>query len=419
MNYSGVYKKRKFNSVAGNAVESRMSIVELGLIAFFACYYLLPSFSLDVNFVAFLFVSSLYVLLISNEDIRLAKSVLIIVAASAVISLLYIVLTETVSISANASNLFLKRFLSKYNQNFSFFFPLFISERVVRNASYKQKKFLTLLFCALFAYVIVNTTIELMENEGAARVWANFGEQNENDVGTYAYIYAVPVVITAFVSLIFKTKITLYKTLLIIATVALFIFLVMAQYTLALLIAVIGVVLQISKNLEKQTSKLMLWMVIIFLSLFLSRIIDFFASIIPLQQVSIRLYEVADFFESGDATGYNLNGRLTLYWKTIVAFVKSPIIGNEYLGFDGHATLLTIPANIGIFGGLLFYWMLKEGRTRMRGILGKNDKQFVSVFACLIIMGFTNPIHGALPLAFASWVIAPMIVYMIGNKNET
>ncbi len=419
MNHLGVYTKKQVDSFAGNVAETKMSLPELAVIIFLACYYLLPSFSVGINFVVPLFVVLLYMACISNNEPKTAKAFALLVFCSIVISVLYLVLTNTSSISATASNLALKRLLSKFNQNIMFFSPVFISERIIKKATHKQKKYITLFFCFIFAYVIINTTIELFNNEAATRAWANFEEQNENDVGTYAYIYAVPIVTTAFVSLVFKTKITLYKTLLIIATVALIVFLVMAQYTLALIIAIIGIVLQVNKNLEKQTTKIMLWMVMIFMTLFLSRIINFFASIIPLQQVSERLYEIADFFESGDATGYNLNGRLTLYWKTIVAFFKSPIVGNQSLGFDGHATLLTIPADIGIFGAAAYYVILKNARAHVRDFLDKSDKQFISAFICLVCMGFTNPIHSALPLAFASWVVVPMIIYTIGEKDET
>lgn len=51
------------------------------------------------------------------------------------------------------------------------------------------------------------------------------------------------------------------------------------------------------------------------------------ASHVPSEQMSIRLYEIYYFLVGGDATGYNMDGRITLYTESIKAFLKSPVLG--------------------------------------------------------------------------------------------
>ena len=100
-----------------------------------------------------------------------------------------------------------------------------------------------------------------------------------------------------------------------------------------------------------------------------------------------------------------------MYWQTIVAFVKSPIWGNRSLSIDGHATFLTVFADIGILGGGLFVYLYHITKKKM--FLGEKReirKVYATVFICLILMGLTNPIHSALPLAFTMWFFVPMLI---------
>jgi O-antigen ligase len=129
--------------------------------------------------------------------------------------------------------------------------------------------------------------------------------------------------------------------------------------------------------------------------------------------------ELYSFFTSGDTSGYNLNGRFTLYGKSIEAFLNSPIIGNRHLDFDGHATCLTVLADTGIIGGIPFYYLLISMNKRMKALLSENAKNFLPAYFCLLCMGFSNPIHNSLPLAFAVWFIVPLIIdTLIKHEGE-
>ena len=267
----------------------------------------------------------------------------------------------------------------------------------------------------MFSIVIVNTFTELMTNDTASRDWTEFSTQSENNIGTYSFVYIVPMLITALVSLFYTQK--GFKKLLVVAVIVfLFVFLLSAQYTLAILISVIGMALQLSANMKTSAGKMLLWLLFIGLLFLMPTAFEMLAESIESEQISIRFKELAAFFGGGDASGYNLNGRLELYLKAVVAFVNSPIIGNRTLKFDGHATLLTVPADIGAFGLVGLWLLMLKSYKYVSALMGERKRHFTPVFVCLLIMGFTNPIHAAATALFGTWLMAPMII-MIGDNN--
>ena len=147
-------------------------------------------------------------------------------------------------------------------------------------------------------------------------------------------------------------------------------------------------------------------------------IFRYISSNVKSAQISLRFRELANFFSSGDASGYNLEGRLTLYWETIKAFFASPLYGNRTLNFDGHATFLTILSDTGILGGIPFYILYFMTKKKIETIIEDTTRLFTIPFLMLVIMGLTNPIHAAYPVGFAIWFIAPLILSIIIEKNK-
>ncbi len=395
--------------------KKRLCFIELAAILFFTFYYLLPSFGSSFSFIVVFGLGILYLLCIALQNMRTLKTVSLFLLSIFIIALLYYLLTDTQSISSSASNLGLKRIISKMNQLLMMFLPMFMYVRLEAHASKKQKQFIMFLACLLFSYVIINTFIELSINPNVTREWENFESGTENNVGSYTYVYVVPIVISALTSLLYNVK-KIYQQVLIIAIIAvLMVFLVMAQYTIALLVSVIGILLQVNLNLKHSYGKIILWFALVIGLFLLPMIIKAFVKQIESEQMADRLLEIADFLQSGNTSGYNLSGRFELYWKTIIAFLKSPILGNRSLGFDGHATLLVFAADIGIFGCVPFYAWFAYSKKTVQSLLAEKRTQFGAVYAVLIIMGLTNPIHSAAPVLFAAWFIAPMIIE-IGDR---
>ena len=185
-----VKKERRSNS------NKRLSVIELLFFTALVLYYLLPSFNVSISFLIVLLLCVGYTALLCVLDSKKMEFYILLFGLSIIISVMYYFLTDTSTINAGVSNYALKRLISKFQQVFMSFFPLLIFYRMATLASKKQKIYLLLLLVGVFLYVLINTTIELAVNENATRSWGEFDEQSEKNVGTYAYVYAVPVVIS-------------------------------------------------------------------------------------------------------------------------------------------------------------------------------------------------------------------------------
>lgn len=409
-NTNAIRMQRADNSLLQVNKTQNMFIFEIIIVIFFFAYYLLPAVSSAISFMSALFLGLGYLAFIFIREPKWRRQIFVFLIAVVTISVMYYMLTDTSTISSSVSNYGLKSVLSKINQYFMMFFPACLLIRIYTKASYKQRRFLYLVAMVMFTVVMVNTFTELLINDRASKDWSEFATQNENNVGTYSFVYAIPMLITALTSLLYTLKGIGKKIIIVGIIVFLFVFLLAAQYTLALLMSILGIALQISANIKSATFKILLWLFFASILFIMPMILEAMANAIESEQIATRLKELSAFFGSGDASGYNLNGRLELYWKAILAFFKSPIIGNRRLGFDPHATLLSVPADIGVLGISLLIMLIVKSKKYVSQIMGNRTKQFVPVVWCLIFMGLTNPIHNAFTALFATWLLAPMII---------
>ena len=396
-----------------------MSIIEIGIIAFLFAAYLLPAFSLGT--VAFLAIVLMYCAFLILTDKEMAPFVIKVLLLAFVLALCYVVLTDTSAIAQNVSNRVMKRLLSKTAQYVTLYFPAILFLRVNKRADRSQKVWITAIGVAIMLFVIVKTWIFLIENPNATREWGSFDKTSTENIANYYFIYAVPMIISTITIIISKVK-GYAKLIPLGLIVAGLIFLVNAQYTLSILITIIGILIQLFRNLNSQISKAIFLFSAFVMAVVLPQILEAVIAIIPSEQVATRLSEIHAFLTGQGVGGYNLNGRLTLYGKTILAFLRSPLWGNKHLGFDGHATFLTVLADTGILGGIPFYSLLTLVCKSIGEKLNHCKAQFYVIVTMFVMMGLTNPIHASKPLGLATWFLAPLIISLIfkeDNKNET
>lgn len=393
-----------------------MPIIDLMAVIFFSIYYILPSVNNSVNGILVLLVGFAYFGYVFIKDRSTAIPFISIFAAVALVAIAFALLTDTKTISAAASNREIKHFFSKLSQYFFMYFPGLLVARTLKTASKEQKKLFTLIIIGLFSIVIYNTLQELRINPYAMREWETFNELEDENIGNYYFVYAIPIVM--LVISMCMTKLKMFSKIINAGMlVFLFYFLFEAKYTLAILIAFIGFVLQILISLKTIYTKIIFTVAVTVVAFFIPDILLFISQNVDSMQVSIRFKELYSFFSSGDSSGYNLNGRLTLYLKSLEAFAHSPIIGNRNLDFDGHATCFTILSDTGIIGSIPFYYLLFAMNRRTKALLGDKKLLFFPTFVCLLCMGFSNPIHSSLPLSFSVWFIVPLIIDSFINKE--
>ncbi len=396
--------------------KNKIAWLELAFIMLFSVYYILPSVNSSIHILVPIFAGLMYIVYITCRDTKAGTKIIFYVFVIAIIAFAYILLTDTTTISKLSEPVKPKQFLAKFNQYFCMYLPAVFFYRILTKANSKQKKLMLAFSFALITFVIIQTLQELAINPNAIRQWSLFEELDDENVGNYYFVYSIPVLLVA-ISVCLPAFNKYQNVVAITAMVFLFYFLLKAQYTLALLITVIGLIVQLFVSLKSGFSKAMLLLAATVGAFFIPNFLEFAYMSVKSEQVSTRLKELYDFFSSGSTSGYNLNGRLTLYGKTAVAFFKSPIIGNRRLDFDGHATCLTILADTGIIGGIPFYYLLITAWKKIKALLNQEGKRYFPIYVCLLLMGFTNPIHTSLPLAITVWFIAPLLVNTV-YENE-
>ena len=397
----------------------QMSYIELAVLLLFAAYFILPAGSSAVNTLTALGIGIAYLLFLLLAEPAMRRLTVTVFAAVVLVALLYTLLTDTQTIASTVENYKLKQFISKLHQYFMMYFPFLLAVRVWRRASKRQKMILLVFSLALIAYVVVITLRILALDPNATRDWTGKSEYGDKNLGKYYFIYAIPVLI-ATLTVFFARLRTWRKAVCLVAIVFLFWFLLNAQYTLAVLITLIGVAYQAVKSARSGVTKFLLIVSLLILCMFIPSILGLLIRISPSQQIALRLREVRVFLVGGGAGGYNLSGRLTLYGQTIKAFFESPLWGNRSLPFDGHATFLTVLSDTGLLGGVPFYFLVFSARRHLIRMLGSVGELFKPIVLMFVLMGLTNPIHGSLTLSYAIWLLAPLMLMTMlekGNKK--
>lgn len=385
--------------------------IDMIFIVFFAIYYILPSFSGKITFLFPLALIFIYISIgTMRNDMKLSTVIARYLIIIALISFLYMILTDANSIAADVSSRGIKRFFSKYYQMAMMFFPLLFLKQIIDFSSYRVKKVVLVFSYVLIAYVMLITIQELIINPNVTRAWAGFEESSANNVANYYFVYAIPFTIAISTMFACKAKKIVIKAIMVTLIIYQIYFLLLAQYTLSVLISIIGICAEIYCNTKPGRKKTILVLVFAILAILSPWLFKMAASHVPSEQMAIRLYEIYYFLVGGDASGYNMNGRMTLYTESIKAFLRSPFWGNRHLDFDGHATFLTVLSDLGLFGGIPFYYLYFSSLKRVRIIINDKGNYYGPVFLMLLLMGFTNPIHTALPLMYVVWFLVPLSI---------
>ena len=406
------------NSVLG---KNRLPWWEFLLMGYFAAYFLTP-FHMDLSILPFLALASLYVSYVFIFNANSRKDIIVYITTIVFISVLYYLLTDTKSVQSE-SYIGLKRILSKVQQFTWMFFPLLLSQEFIRRGSKKQFYAIGVLIVSIILFIITETLIAISLYPDITRTFdmdmVDYGAVKY--VGNYYFVYLIPflIVLATFLPFRFRNVISIVAFLAII--IFLFYFIIQSQFTLALLISLIGVVLVVWGHVKSIPGHLFFVLFLLLFSLVFLPLLNWAIQHIQSEQMVERLTDVYMFFDYGESDTQNLGGRMSLYKDTILAFADKPFFGNRSLPFDGHATLLTILSDLGLLGGIPLYYLLFHSFFIARASL--KDKKAMNVFfIVLLLMGFTNPIHSSTQISFGIWFIAPLALHFLSSsvkKYET
>lgn len=402
--------------------EHRLELLHVLVILIFTIKYLISSVTDIIPYTVFLALALLYFVFcffLASRSVRWTMfkiAVLILL-----LSFLYYFFTITSSVSTSVSYYNLKRFFAKFNQLVNFFFPLLLLSNFVklRKTGYQNVIFLVALIA--FSYVVIHSFIIFTSGEESARVWASFSELESENVATYIFVYAA----SSFVPVVFafqqKHKKIVFRIIAIAYIILLYAFLFSAQYTLALFIPTVCIFIALLKN-GAGAKRIVLLLLLLAVLAATPLLLSWLADIVSSDTIRSRLLSILKFIRGETGGANNLTGRLELYQKCFQYFFKSPIIGNQTVPFDGHATFLTVLCDLGLMGTIPTYILYFGSHRVVRAAL--KDQQAYSLwipcFIGMILMGFTNPVHSASVLGYAVYFMGPALLKMRtdGEKKE-
>lgn len=388
---------------------------------FFIAYVFLRLFGYYIDAITFvlpLIVAGMYMVVSMDWSAKATSYIIGIIALIAGLTTVELLCTN---------NLTFVGFVSMFTQLFMDMFPLYLVYTILRSQNKTLIRLILILTVATLLYVLVLTFIQIGKDDRFMRDmsinYTNYTKYDVNNAGGFSFAYAMAVLIGFLISLFlidYQKNGVWIKIGLGVGLIAAILLVVNSSYTLALMISVIVIFIAIAGKIEKTYAKVIFWLCCIVGSVVLINVSDWIIAMMPTDEMKLRLSEVFMFFKEGDSSGYNLNGRMTLYWNSIVAFFKSPIIGNETLGFDPHSSILRFFAKDGILGGCAYLLLFYFGyRLVVKHFIGESkEKYFQPVFWALILMGMVNPIHSVSTVHYIAFFIAPLTLALLNTEKK-
>ncbi len=386
-------------------------LLNAALIILFMSYYFLPKVMWSINFMVPVMAGVLYIIFTLNFYGTEFKETATYLGLVFWIALLYFMLVD--------SGNYIK-FLSRFHQVFMCFFPLYIFYTLVKRNNRREMILIFLAMTLMYCYVFALTLNELRVNPLACRDWFDAQELSNRNVGGYFYVYTAMALLPFMMYCRSKANKFLIKLLFLGMIVITFYFLIQAQYTLSLLIAVIVILIGITLNIKDRRVRIVLLTFVPIGVIIIPIVLNFAAANVESKQVALRLTELANFLSSGDSSGYNLSGRFMLYWSAFKAFLSSPILGNKFLGFDAHSSFLAVMARTGIGGAVAYFYLHIHSKKLVVKMLGseKETVSYVPAYYALCILGWTNPIISAYLLNAVVWLYIPLGMYIISHHSK-
>ena len=312
--------------------------------------------------------------------------------------------------------------------SFTFWGSLIVYYLTVMNP--RTQKRLVVLGMVMLLTTAITSMVGVVVNPRAARIITYASNDIEEDlairllnIGGLAFFQGLVVCVPILLTLISHNK---YKRLAIVALSIIFISLLSASFTIALIVFVVAVIMGYIANnsLNGRVMAISICLIIIFVVPW-SNVLMWLSEIINNPTISERLLSLASSLSSGSAEG-DLSSRVNLYLSSLNTFLEQPWgVGPEYTfvnyekGIGYHSQFLDDLARYGVFA-LIFYIAFFAGYYKLLyKQWSKIDLQQIALpvvivyFIFLVLNpGFTSPHEGVLLL-----FLIPAFPDVI-NKNE-
>ncbi|MBO5068181.1 MAG: O-antigen ligase family protein, partial [Clostridia bacterium] len=281
--------------------------------------------------------------------------------------------------------------------------------------NWMQKILIILLVCIGISSIFI-----LSKDSDAAKLTATGLSNNYWFLIEYSTVYGLAV---AFPCLLVWVKKSKRKTRKIVFICLMALCLFMASFLIALIAIILGIISYIFLNFKDKLIRygLLFIFVGILVYIFVSGKLENFllqlASMIPVENISLRLEELVEFFQTGDTEGGSVS-RLQMYSNSIKGWLRHPIFGNILFNNDvilsGHSTNLDLLNACGI---ILFvpYIMFVINIFRFnRYKETKKKSAVIASFISFLFISTCNPVFSS-PAIFVFYILGPTI--FIGKTN--
>jgi hypothetical protein len=261
-------------------------------------------------------------------------------------------------------------------------------------------------------------------------------EYSRMGVGGYEFIYFLVILIPVLLFIFFKDNFKIKKRYRALGIVIIFIFsvnVILANYSTALILLILGYYFIFFLNKIKQTR------ILFYLLLFILFYISFnFISIVTVDFLLdnldensrnfSRLLEIKDYLISG-ASGDSINARNSAFKKSIDVFFENPMLGialepletnssGQVTGFGQHSQILDTFALYGIIIGVIQIWLysypIYSRLIAVKGYINGLSLSILIIFLILITINVATPSIG-----FAVFFIFPSVYekYLENSSN--
>lgn len=301
---------------------------------------------------------------------------------------------------------------------------------------YKSLAFLLFCYFAYFVCIYVNSVRQLRINPNISRILANSDKKITIDyagvfMANFSFINNLSF-LGIFLVFAFKTaKKRILKLILIIPTALCAYLLILAQYTIALLIFLVFslFILFFFSNRQRKNNKALVAVAVLLLLLpFFGLILQEIVNIIPSGFVERRLRSISELltFQQIDSNS-DLANRASLYWLSVETFFKNFLfgVGGKEFGANGivgaHSEILDNYAYYGVlFGTIFIFYLISVYKNNASSFDGNFKRAYRLIFIAYFVQCLFNTSYNE-EMLFVVFFISPSLIFLLQsylkNKN--
>lgn len=364
------------------------------------------------------FIALIYIIYCFVADSKYRKLIASFLFAIVLLATLYMLLTESESIG-NVSNRGLKRFYAKFSQYLLVFFPMFLFYRTNKLASNKQK-YLIIGIMLLNALMLIKLSLNIIAIN--ANVFHSMNADVLEEAGVniqgYSFVYAFTFLVLTCILCYRSQNNNLLKFFFSGVGVYSVYFLFKSQFALSIVTTFCSILYLYLTTAKDKGKKIIVVICIITILLLMPLLLKIIIGLSNSELLNQRLQEIYNTLTGvqQNSEESDLWARMDLYWKCIIAFINSPILGNRAIDFNGHSTFLCVLADLGVIGGYIIYKLFRKSFDFMKEQLGANYKHFTPLVCQVILMGLTNPIHSTPSIFIMLYFLCPLLINQFVKK---